>query len=165
MKFIKAITASFQYGLVFAAVRNEIKGALTGATGSIPSCTTSGIRVEDMESPLFSFPDALAYLDGENTAIKINKGMAACKTLLPAVLAHEEGHVINRAFPGVDGLSVLDAELLADAHMIKMCTKKEVMAVLAFLEMVNPHYMQTEQRDYYYCNLARINKLREYILS
>jgi hypothetical protein len=138
---------------------------LEGATGTIPSSTLGGVCVEELEAPLFSFPDALAYFDGDNTAIKINKGMAACKTLLPAVLAHEEGHVLCRAFPGVDGLSVLDAELLADAHMIKMCTKKQVMAVLAFLEMVNPHYLQTEQRDYYYCNLARINKLREYIFS
>ena len=165
MKFIKTIISSIQYGLVFAAVLGEIKGALIGAVGIIPSSTLGGVCVEDMESPEFSFPDALAYLDGEHTAIRINSGMAYCKTLLPAVLAHEEGHVLCKAFPGVDGLSVLEAELIADQHMIKTCTKKQVMAVLAFLEMVNPQYKQTQQLDYYFCNLQRINKLREYIFS
>ena len=165
MKFIKTITTSFQYGLVFSAVRSEIKSALEGATGAIPSYTVGGVRVEELEAPLFSFPNAAAYLDGENTGIKITRGMAHCKTLLSAVLAHEEGHVLCRAFPGVDGLSVQEAELIADQYMIKTCTRKEVMTVLALLEIMNPLYKQAGDLESYFCNLQRINKLREYILS
>lgn len=163
-----ALKAKFQ--VVAFNVERQIIDAINGKEADVPASTPNGVTILDASMQMSNAPDARAFgsvvpdqLKGLESHIVMNRRLASCSTFLPAVLLHEEAHVLFDMVPEC-GHTMEESELFCDNYMMQQgLPVEQLMAMAAMLMFFNPSMLASGQEEAYRVNEKRIAAILEHI--
>jgi hypothetical protein len=169
LKSIKRVMVSAKYTVIKLKTVGEIIRSINSKNTSLPSVCISpaGYPIERLDIPTFFFPRGEAWymMPGHaERAILLSNGLLACPSVIPFIISHEEGHLAQMAFEGLDGQTLESSELLADQWAIARCSKEECVAMIAYLSLYNMLVAIFEPSvEAIGVNSARIKVLKDFV--
>lgn len=168
--FVNKFVLKAQFEVVSLKVKSQLIDAMNGKVADVPASTPNGVRILDASLQMSNAPDARAFgsvvpveLKGLESCVVMNRRLASCSILLPAVLLHEEAHVLFDMVPEC-GHSMEEAELFCDNYMMQQgLPVEQLMAMAAMLMFYNPSMLASGQEEAYRTNEKRIAAILKHI--